>query len=238
MSSPKSVLFIRGFATSEATQLSDTYKSFETYFIGNDRYTVDWFGYRTSEHLPDVVARLGKLITDRRYDTIIGHSMGGLLAYNAITDLFEHQTNHPRVILLMPFLDASDTIRTIAKITPTVILDLIQIPMGIVINPLTLYAGATILDTQTNLIQMTQVQSAIQYMPTPADLHRSMDLYDMDIIYANGDVHSNFRPDTMNAIEDCEQLTRIDGQHEKFNSNYIHNDFFKTFDRILRRANE
>ena len=97
----KSILFVRGFATPLSSGMDD-YLQLKLFLSGSRDFV--YFDYDPSEAPDALYARMCSVIEARKFDVLMGHSLGGglLAKYCKLNPL--EVPRYESIILLMPFL--------------------------------------------------------------------------------------------------------------------------------------
>lgn len=237
----KKVLFVKGFGTEIPTKDSvDAYKHIRNYFLGNDRFTVEFFEYKPEDLLSDVLARLTKRVGQVKPDVLIGHSMGGMLTYRFMTNQLNSGvllSDLPAPILLMAYLqEPPDLLYKAIKAAPDWVKD-IKIPSEIGFKASDLWDEGNFLNGSYRRIPPRQVYDGVGYQAKDEDdLVNDLEQMEAMMIVARQDVNGGAL--SKNVLKRLRQssvvaLAEIEGKHEAFSSRKNSSEFFEVFDAML-----
>lgn len=239
----KRVLFVRGFGTDIPTDDSvDDYKHIRNYFVGNDRFHVEWFEYGPNDKLTDVYAGLIQRICMESPDVLIGHSMGGCLVYRYMTDQLAAGTpiqSLPAPILLMAYLQEPPyLLYKVIKLLPRCIRNQIRIPLELGFKSSDLWDEGNVLNGSYRITLTRQIYDAVEYQAkSETELVKTLERMRAMMIVCREDVNGGMLTDkVLKGLRASEPvcLAEIDGKHEAFSSRKNSSVFVEVFDAMLR----
>jgi len=239
----KRILFVRGFGQDIPTDDSvDAYKHIRNYFVGNDRFHVEWFEYGPNDLLTDVYAGLIQRICMESPDVLIGHSMGGLLVYRYMTDQLDAGVgiqSLPTPILLMAYLqEPPDLLYKVVNLFPRFIRNQIRLPMEIMFPNCNVYDDGNVLNGSYRITLARQIYDAVEYQAkSETELVDSFERMRAMMIVCREDVNGGMLTDkVLRCLRASEPvcLAEIDGKHEAFSSRKNSSVFFEVLDAMLR----
>jgi pimeloyl-ACP methyl ester carboxylesterase len=242
----KRVLFVRGFGSDIPTDDSvDAYKHIRNYFVGNDRFHVEWFEYGPNDQLSDVYAGLIQRIDMEAPDVLIGHSMGGLLVYRYMADRLkccaDHSAGHttlPIPILLMAYIqEPSIILYKVVKLLPSFIRNQIRLPFEIMFPSANVNDDGNFLNGSYRITLARQIYDAVGYQAkSETELVETLERMRAMMIVGRQDGDGGMlTDDVLKRLRDNESvcLAEIDGKHEAFSSRKNSSVFFEVFDAML-----
>jgi hypothetical protein len=238
----KRVLFVRGFATDIPTDDSvDAYKHIRNYFVGNDRFHVEWFEYGPNDLLSDVYAGLIKRVDMEAPDVLIGHSMGGCLVYRYMVDRLTAGVGVqalPTPILLMAYLqEPPDILYKVIKLLPSFIRNQIRLPFEVAFKASDLWDEGNALNGSYRLTLTRQIYDAVGYQAkSETELLDTLERMRAMMIVGRQDVNGGMLTDkVLKGLRESDPvcLAEIDGKHEAFSSRKNSSVFFEVFDAML-----
>lgn len=238
----KRILFVRGFATDIPTKDSvDAYKHIRNYFLGNDRFHVEWFEYSPKDLLTDVYSGLIQRVDLESPDVLIGHSMGGLLVYRYMADRLKCCTDIrslPTPIFLMAYLqEPPDLLYKVIKLAPSFIRNRIRLPFELGFKASDLWDSGNVLNGSYRITLTRQIYDAVGYQAkSVSELVSTLDQMKAMMIVCRQDVNGGMLTEpalTCLRASDATCLVEIDGKHEAFSSRKNSSLFFEAFDAML-----
>ena len=214
------ILFVRGFNT-KLTETFDHYAS-----IKNVYPDMTYFDYSPDEDLLDVYKRLEREIKKRKYTHLIGHSIGGGLLMRYI---YDHKVCHDvKIILLMPLIYKTP----INKFITIPFLSNINPPKALAMPNSSLYDQGSIVNDTFELLSSSQVVTMYNnIMLEPEQFIMKLNSYPNSTLFnASNDMYCPIPDSILNQINNVE---RIDGLHECFNSVGTSRPFFKKLAKYI-----
>ena len=221
------LLFIRGYNT-DTTTTDDHY----IYLKQNlsKKYKVTYFNYAVTDDIQMVYKQLCGLIKKKKWDVLIGHSLGGGLLTKYIRN--NDVSAHKRVILLMPFI-GTRTAHTLASLIPP--LHSISLPKALLIPSVFLYEGASVLEDSWDLIPVHQFYDTYADPQVSSnDFSFINDASNIYMFYASQEMFNTIDEIYLARISPT-KLKRVDGLHEVFYSPDTKNakSFFSKINKLL-----
>jgi len=239
----KRVLFVRGFGSDIPTDDSvDAYKHIRNYFVGNDRFHVEWFEYAQNDLLSDVYAGLIQRVCMESPDVLIGHSMGGTLVCRYMVDRMDAGTpvqSLPTPILLMAYLqEPLDLFYKVVKLLPRCIRNQIRIPFELIQQSSDQWDDGNVLNGSFRILLTRQIYDAVEYhAKSETELVKTLERMRAMMIVGRGDVGGGgLTEPVLKQLRASEPvcLAEIDGKHEAFSSRKNSSVFFEVLDAMLR----
>ena len=238
---PTRILFIQGFATCRNELDCDDYANIRLFFKGNPQFCVDFLEYDTHESVSSVDLRIRDQIDQLKPSILIGHSMGGYFVFNHIRRVVRNMTESStyrgyipsRIILLMPFLEASPLLETIVSLKlPSFIIDRLNIPLGLIIPASQSHDRGNIMNTQFNPICFKQPIQITQYLPTPNDILQvfGTTISDVQVMFSTDEVVTKISNTIISSIPK-EKIKYVYGKHSAFRSQKT--NFFEVFEKMI-----
>ena len=221
------LLLIRGYNTDIAIG-DDHYLYLKQHL--SQKYKVTYFNYAVTDDIQMVYKQLCVLIKKKKWDVLIGHSLGGALLTKYIRN--NDVSAHKRVILLMPFI-GTRTIHTLASLIPP--LQSLRLPKALLVPSVFLYEGACILTDSWDSIPISQVYD--MYADTQVssnDFSFINDASNIFMFYASQELLNTIDEVYLAKISP-KKLNRVDGLHEVFYTPDTKNakSFFSKLDKLL-----
>jgi hypothetical protein len=230
----KSILFVRGFATSLKSDCDDY---LHLKHVLSERYEVIYFDYDTLDDIRDVYKRLSETIESRHFDILMGHSLGGGLLTQYIKYNPEKVQKYDKIILLMPFICKNIAFDIVSQFS--FILNNCLLPKGILAPSWYLHDDGNILNNYTEFISYKQPCTLYTCSDTPIsnDVSFIEDNPNITVFYAS-DERLNVIDESILQTIPRKQLKRVNGLHECWRSIRINNpyvDFFTQLKSVLNR---
>jgi hypothetical protein len=230
----KSILFVRGFATSMKSG-SDDYLHLKVVLSQTHEFT--YFEYEPSEDICDVYKRFCNVIENRNFDILMGHSLGGGLITKYVKNNPDKVKKYDKIILLMPFIARNLVFDICSQFRLT--LENFLLPKGLFAPSWYVSDDGNILNNDMNLITYKQ----------PLHLYSSRDSpvsNDVSFIENNPNITLFYASDErLNVIDESilktiprKQLKRVNGLHECWRSIHINGadvDFFTQLNSVLNK---
>jgi len=236
------ILFIKGFATGccECDPHDASYANIWTYFRGNPNYSIEKFDYSMEPNIDDLKLRLKQTIETSSPDIVMGHSMGGLLAFNHLRSmLMEMECNGTyvgpipsRYIMLMPFLQATLFQELCAKLIPDSISTMSTIASCFISQPSGWCDSANILHTSFVPISYKQPLQAVGMLPKPFELVKVFNnsTSRIDIVYSTDETVTPIDESILSTLPNG-TVHRTYGRHMAWMSHDT--NFFDILDNVM-----
>jgi hypothetical protein len=215
----KRVLFVRGFFSCEDDLKTDVYIQIKRYFQ-HTKYKFDYFTYKSTEDIIDVYARLCDKISTIKYDSLMGHSMGGNLLSKYVKE--NDTRRYDNVVLLMPYLQ--DKLSPFYKIP---FAKYVQLPKCIVLPNSKLFKEGNLLNDTLYPISMKQ-PTQLDFMSDDETVAFFDKYKHVRLIYAKDEQLT-----VINVVDQIKNKRIVDGLHECFHGIDGKSDFFDELDRIF-----
>ena len=234
----KSILFVRGFATSLSSGMDDY---LHLKLVLQNTYEFVYFDYDPSEVLDVVYKRMCSVIESRKFDILMGHSLGGGLVAKYIKSNPSQISKYEKIILLMPLIckNTSADLLSILFSSPIFILNPKMIlTKGLIVQSSQICEGGNLLNGDYSLVSFKQ----------PNDLYNepnSVISNDVSFIANNPNITLFYASEEkINIIDESvlqkippDQLKRVSGLHECWRSVRINTnkktDFFTQLNHVL-----
>ncbi len=215
----QNILFVRGFNT----KLTDTFDGYSS--IKNVYPHMTYFDYSPDEDLLNVYSRLQTQIKKGKYTHLIGHSMGGGLLMRYI---YDHKVS-AKVILLMPLIYKEPVNKIIASIS---FASNISCPKGLLIPNSNLYDQGSFVNDTFKLVSLSQVATMYNNIMLEPEqfISKLNSCPNYTLFYATKEAFNTIPDSILSQINNVE---RIDGLHEAFNSVGTSNSFFKKLAKYI-----
>jgi hypothetical protein len=224
----KSILFVRGFATPLSSGMDD-YLYIKLFL--SDSYDFVYFDYDSSEDPDALYLRMCSVIESRKFDILMGHSLGGGLLAKYCKENPLNIPKYEKIILLMPFLCKNIAFDLLTLLS---FVQHLLFPKGLFAPSSYIFEGGNIMNNDYSLISFKQ----------PFVLYSSSVSNDVSFIINNPNITVFYALDEkLNIIDEAvlqqipiSQLKRVQGLHECWRSIRINNDPNTDFFAQLRRV--
>lgn len=213
----QNALFVKGHNTFGR----DNYKEIEE-FMNERKIRVTYIDYSLEEDILQVYNRMCKKIKRKKFDYLIGHSMGGCLLYHYISKHPNTIHKFKQCILLMPLVSKDTIINIITKIPG---IDKISLPKPLIYPKNNLYNGGNIWNETelTKLIPVKQICECYQLLDDNfqniLNQHPNCVLF-----YASEEKFATISP---NLLGQLDNWRIVDGKHECYKDPEKASSFFK-----------
>jgi hypothetical protein len=234
----KSVLFVRGFATALSTGVDD-YKHLK--LVLQNTYEFEYFDYEPSESLGVVYKRLSSVLESRKFDILMGHSIGGGLLAKYFKSNPSQTSKYEKIILLMPLMcknTSYDILSTILASALFMFNPNLLIPKGFLAPTSSVFEGGNLLNNDYSLISFKQ-PTELYTEPNSAvsnDVSFIVNSPNITVFYASEEKLNIIDEFVLQKIPKA-QLKRVSGLHECWRSIRIDSDvnvdFFAQLTSVL-----
>lgn len=222
------VLFVCGFNPSATSRWNAHYDPVKGHFDASD-VTADYFTYTWTECADSVYARLRDTLAATRYDSVVGHSMGGALVARYFTRNPDSLRSYASVVLCMPLISTGNRLHAMLARVP--LIGLMPIPSSV------LYVD--------RLLNCTFPLSEAVGVPRPFCSQQIVHVYrewiphldlamlarpNVHLIYATDDA---LCPLTASTVARAAHAYRVTGDHEAFNAPRSSRAFFAALARAM-----
>jgi pimeloyl-ACP methyl ester carboxylesterase len=222
------VLFVGGFNPSATWSWNAHYDPVKGHFDASD-HTVDYFTYTWTECADSVYARLSDALAATRYDSVVGHSMGGALVARYFTRKPDRLRSHASVVLCMPLISTDNRLHALLSHVPFI--GLMPVPSSVLYVdrllkctfPLSEAVGALGLFCGQQIVHVYR-----EWLP-----HLDIGMLaspNVRLIYATEDA---LCPLAASTVARAAHAYRVDGDHEAFNAPRSSGAFFAALERAL-----
>jgi hypothetical protein len=236
----KSVLFVRGFATALSTGV-DIYLHIKT--VVNKTHDFVYFDYDPSEALDVVYKRMCSVLESRKFDILMGHSLGGGLLAKYFKSNPSQVSKYEKIILLMPFMCKNIKADLLTQLFASPLFTFnpdFLLQKALLCSSSDLLEGGNLLNDDYSLVSFKQ-PSDLYTEPNSAvsnDISFIVNNPNMTIFYASEEKINIIDESVLQKIPKA-QLKRVSGLHECWRSIRINADtsmdFFTQMSLVLEQ---